>query len=364
MTKDEYYKASLNSLQFEAYLTAPELTFDLADLSYTRIENGWIDQNSDSEVDLNEWQLSYIDRHQFYVYSGDAETMTTAQATSAGYTSSDQVLLDANSDGSITFIEYAAYITADRDWQAATAGNATLSLQGALDIGKSVIEWEFLDTDYNGEVSLAEWQAGRQSENLFMTIKNDDSADNIAKANLEAHVTNTSYTTWYDEDGDDAITWTEWMNYYIDQNMWTLLDADADHYVSPAEFQTMGFDADKMIEWLDLPSDNNQLVDFAEWQAGCVTKNVYDVAARSSAENTEGDDIEKMDEGEYDGLTTEFTWKSLDADNDAIVDLNEWITALNLQYGFTQITNYASQAVPYSDFIAQTDANSNAIYDA
>jgi hypothetical protein len=98
-----------------------------------------------------------VDYHQFYVYSSDAATITTSQATSAGYSSDDQVLLDANSDGTITFIEYAAYITANRDWETATNGSDTLSIDGALAIGKSLIEWEFLDSDYDGSVSLTEW---------------------------------------------------------------------------------------------------------------------------------------------------------------------------------------------------------------
>ena len=70
--------------------------------------------------------MSYIDRHQFYVYSNIQETMTNSQASSAGYSDSDKVLLDANDDSSITFIEFAAFITAERDWNVATEGNAIL----------------------------------------------------------------------------------------------------------------------------------------------------------------------------------------------------------------------------------------------
>lgn len=361
MTKDEFYTAAKNSLEFEAQLTPPAVTFALAQLSYTRIENEWIDLDADDVIDLNEWQLSFIDRHQFYVYSGDAATMTTVQATAAGYSSSDQVLLDANSDGTITFIEYAAYITADRDWTLATNGSSTLDLAGALAIGKSVIEWEFLDSNYDGSVSLAEWQAGRQSENSFMTIKNDDTVDDIPKAALETFVTNSSYTLWYDENADDSITWTEWINYAIDQNMWTLLDADTDDHASPAEFQTMGFDADAMILWLD--TDANGYVDFAEWIVGCVAKNVFDVNARASTSATEGDEPELIDLEEFEAWTgTFFTWKSLDADNNGYVNLTEWVDNTNLEYAFTQIANYASNAVPASDFAAVTDASSNVVY--
>lgn len=164
----------------------------------TRLENKWIDLDANLKIDQHEWQMSFIDRHQFFVYSNDAETMSTSQANSAGYSDSDQVLLDANDDNSITFIEYAAYITADRDWNVATDGGDTLDIEGALAIGKSIIEWEFLDTNYDAEVTLAEWQAGRVSENLFLTIKDDDAVDYITKANLETYITNTTLTVWYD----------------------------------------------------------------------------------------------------------------------------------------------------------------------
>jgi hypothetical protein len=98
-----------------------------------------------------------VDYHQFYVYSSDATTMSIAQATAAGYSSTDRVLLDGNSDLAITFIEYVAYITASRDWITATNSGTVLTLSGAKAIGKSYIEWEFLDADFDGQVSLAEW---------------------------------------------------------------------------------------------------------------------------------------------------------------------------------------------------------------
>jgi hypothetical protein len=98
-------------------------------MSMTRLENKWIDLDANLKIDQHEWQMSFIDRHQFYVYSSNAETMTTNQATAASYSVSDQVLLDANDDNSITFIEYAAYITADRDWIVATDGGDTLAHQ-------------------------------------------------------------------------------------------------------------------------------------------------------------------------------------------------------------------------------------------
>jgi hypothetical protein len=99
-------------------------------------------------------------------------------------------------------------------------------------------------------VSLAEWQAGRGSENLFLTVKDDDTADTISKAKLETYITNSTLTAWYDQDSDDEIAWVEWISFVIDQNMWTMLDADSDHHVSAEEFTAQGMDGALMVKWL------------------------------------------------------------------------------------------------------------------
>jgi len=73
----EFYTAAYDSRVFANLDTDFDFELDIVDLEYTRIENEWIDLNADDLVDLNEWQLSYIDRHQFFINSAGADTMTT-----------------------------------------------------------------------------------------------------------------------------------------------------------------------------------------------------------------------------------------------------------------------------------------------
>jgi len=66
-------------------------------------------------------------------------------------------LLDSNSDSSISFSEYAAYMTAERDWDSATAESNELTYDAAVAIGKSDLEWEWLDSNDDSVVTLTEW---------------------------------------------------------------------------------------------------------------------------------------------------------------------------------------------------------------
>jgi len=335
---DEFYTAAYDSRVFANLDDNFDFELDIIDLGYTRIENEWIDLNADDLVDINEWQLSYIDRHQFFINSQGNEVMTTIQATRAGYSSSDQVLLDANSDGSITFVEYAAYITADRDWEFATNGGNILTYAASISIGKSQIEWEFMDTDFSGDVNLAEWQAARSILNEFLSVKDDDTIDEIPIATLETHIGNDTLNLWYDENADDTVSWTEWMNYVLDIAMWDNLDADEDHHVTPAELVAMGFNANMMLDWLDTPGNGDLLIDFAEYQVGAVNKNKYDVAARADSESAQ--ELELIDDEEFDVEEWPGVWDAYDANNDDIIDLNEWMTVENLIYDFTQVDSY------------------------
>lgn len=90
-------------------------------------------------------------------------------------------------------------MTAERDWETATAGSNELTYEAAVAIGKSDLEWEWLDSDANDVVTLTEWQAGRSTENTFYTVKNDDSINDIAIADLTTYITDDTLNTWYDE---------------------------------------------------------------------------------------------------------------------------------------------------------------------
>jgi hypothetical protein len=125
--------------------------------------------------------------------------------------------------------------------------------------------------------------------------------DNIPIANIVTLVTNDTLNSWYDENGDDEVTWEEWVSFQIDQRMWTLLDADSNDHITDVEFKAMGFSADHLIEWLDWPGNNDHLVNYAEWQAGCLKKNLYDKVAQSNLTDTEGqNDISKDEYAESD----------------------------------------------------------------
>lgn len=123
------------------------------------------------------------------------------------------------------------------------------------------------------------------------------------------------------------------MSYKLDMAMWENLDADADHHVTPAELVAMGFNANLMLDWLDTPGNGDLLIDFAEYQVGAVNKNKYDVAARADSESAQ--ELELIDDEEFDVEEWPGVWDAYDANNDNIIDLNEWMTVENLIYGFT-----------------------------
>jgi len=123
------------------------------------------------------------------------------------------------------------------------------------------------------------------------------------------------------------------MSYKLDMAMWENLDADADHHVTPAELVAMGFNANLMLDWLDTPGNGDLLIDFAEYQVGAVNKNKFDVAARADLESDQ--ELEIIDYGEFVEDEWPGSWPAFDANNDDIIDLNEWMEVEKLIYDFT-----------------------------
>jgi hypothetical protein len=141
-------------------------------------------------------------------------------------------------------------------------------------LGKTEFEFTWLDTNYDYNITIDEWTAGKESENSFLTVKNNDTADCFETTVIEATVGNSSYNDWYDENLDGMICWDEWISYDIDQNQWTLLDVDGNDYLDSTELNATNIDPSLILQWLD--SNGDDLIEWDEYVVGMIGMNQFD----------------------------------------------------------------------------------------
>jgi len=358
VTFDEYCLASVDSLNFDSYLIADNTTFPVEALGWTTIENNWIDLNSDGEVEWTEWQAAFVDQHQFYLASEGADTMTDAQALAANFTQADVNLMDSNGDGVITLQEYAGFVTSDREWQIASDGQDFITYEDAMALGKTEYEWEWLNSNFDEVITIDEWTAGKVSENAFLTVKANDTADCFDVSLLAAYVGNDTYNDWYDENLDGEVCWREWMNFDMDQAYWSYLDVDGDDYVNATELNATDIAPELILQWLDTNADS--LVEWTEYVPGMIDMNQFDALAQL---NRSADDS-VIDQQEMNQSPSFREWFFLNQNDDEFITIEEWIESRFWYNGFLALSDYdaATQSAGPASFGAWYTEETNLNY--